>query len=470
MRKSGYRTIFHIYLIFFLSLLGTIIVAIGFVYLLVSVRTPKGVIRKSDWPKSFTEDFKEQIIFIDKKAQVKQSGIERLQEEKIGLQIIDEWGDEVFNYQKPEQAGVKYSISQLLHLDQTGQLINSDTTSFIGAVTHNGNDYAYILYFPMKISKVTMYVSGNHFTGGKTIVILTVAIVLMMILISGILYGFWMTRAMNKMTTAIREVAERSYLPFPVQGTFKDVYDSLGTLDTEIKASDKLREQTEKMRQEWIANITHDLKTPLSPIKGYAELFKENGTKSEEQCKRYAHVLLKNVAYMETLIDDLKLTYQLENGTYPLKRKEQNFIRFLKELTIDILNNPEYEHRIIHFETAEESVSFSFDQMLMKRAFQNLIINAFVHGDEHTEITLQICVSESILQIAVSDNGKGMEKEETNQLFHRYYRGTNTMHKPEGTGLGLAIVKSIIELHQGSIGVSSILGIGTSFQIQFFLN
>ncbi len=470
MKKSGYRTIFHIYLIFFFSLLGAIVAATGLFYLLVTVQTPGGSTIKSDWPKSFTEDFRAQIIFIDDRPQVKQSGIKLLQENEIGLQILDDSGYEICSFQKPEQADDTYSDKELLHLYQTGQIGDGEITSFIGTVTNNGNDYAYILHFPVKISKITMYLNAEKFTGGKTIIILLFCILFAVVLVSGIIYGFWTTRMMGRLTASIREIATRSYLPFQAHGAFSDIYDSLNTLDTEIKASDRLREQTEKMRKEWIANITHDLKTPLSPMKGYAELLQEHGGRTEEQCKRYAQVMLKNVAYMETLIDDLKLTYQLENGMIPLKRQEHNFNRFLKELVIDILNNPEYECRTIDFETTEETVSFSFDQTLLTRAFQNLIINAFVHGNENTEVTLQTSISDTILQVIVSDNGKGMTAEEAGSLFERYYRGSSTEHKPEGTGLGLAISKSIVELHGGTISVFSIPGNGTAFQIQFPIN
>ncbi|MHC1747301.1 MAG: sensor histidine kinase [Cellulosilyticaceae bacterium] len=470
MKKSGYHTIFHIYLIFFLSLLGAIIASIGLFYLLITVKTPSGSTIKSDWPKSFTEDFRTQIIFIDNKARVKQTGIEALQENDMGLQILDHFGYEIFSYQKPKQADDIYSNTDLLYLYQTGQLKDSESTSFIGTITNNGNDYVYIIHFPMKISKVTMYLNAERFTGGKTIAILIVGMLFMIVLISGITYGFWTTQTMSHLTASIREIATRSYLPIQAHGAFRDIYDSLNTLDTEIKASDMLRDQTEKMRKEWIANITHDLKTPLSPIKGYAEILQEHGTKTEEQCERYGRIMLKNIAYMETLIDDLKLTYQLENGMIPLARQEQNFIRFIKELIIDILNNPEYERNTIHFEATEETVLISFDQMLLTRAFQNLIINAFVHGDKNTEITLQTSVSDTIFQIVVSDNGNGMTSAETGLLFQRYYRGTNTEHKLEGTGLGLAITKSIVELHGGTISVSSIPGIGTAFQIQFPIN
>lgn len=470
MRKSGYRTIYHIYLIFFLSLLGVLITALVLFYSLVTAKTSKGSTVKSDWPVSFTEDFRSQIIFVDDTAKVRQTGIELLYENDIGLQILAPSGNEIFNYQKPEQAEGSYSSSELLYLSKTGQIKGSETTSFIGTINHQMNDYFYILHFPMKITKVTMHLNGERFTGGKTIVLLIVGILFTIVLLSGIAYGFWTVQTMTRLTGSIREIAARSYHPLPVGGAFRDLYNSLDTLDKEIKASDRLREQTEKIREEWITNITHDLKTPLSPIKGYAEILQGNDTKTKEQLERYARVILKNAAYMETLINDLKLTYQLENDMLPLNRQEDNFIRFLKELVIDILNNPEYENRTIHFQTAVDRIIYSFDHMLLSRAFHNLIINAFVHGDENTEIFLLVLVSDTSIQIDVSDNGKGMTGEETALLFQRYYRGTNTEHKPEGTGLGLAITKSIVELHGGTISVSSIPGVGTNFSIHFSLN
>lgn len=177
--------------------------------------------------------------------------------------------------------------------------------------------------------------------------------------------------------------------------------------------------------------------------------------------------MLKNVTYMETLIHDLKLTYQLKNGMIPFKRQEKNIIRFLKELVIDILNNPTYEDRSIHFETDVENILFSFDETLFTRLFQNLIINAFVHGNENTEVTLQITSLDTVLQIFVTDNGRGIASEEIDLLFQRYYRGTKTKQKSERTGLGLAIAKNIVELHGGTISVNSVKDVETTFQLQF---
>lgn len=468
MKKSGYRTILHIYLIFFLSLLAAILAAICLLFLLITVQKPDGTAARSDWPKAFAENFKDQIIFVNDKPQVRQTGLVLLQENQIGLQMLDDAGNEIYAFQKPEKASTHYSVPDLLRLNQTGHFDTSEaSTSFVGVVPYQEIDYTYIIHFPLEIRKITMYLNGERFTGGKTVILSMVGILLFVILLAGVVYSFWTARIISRLTASIKDISKRSYLPFRNNGAFGDLYDSLNTLDTEIKASDRLKEETECMRREWIANITHDLKTPLSPIRGYSEILLDDTAKTKEQCRRYAAIMLKNAAHMEYLIDDLKLTYQLENGMVPVHWQEQNLVRFLRELVIDILNHPEYENRCIQFENMVETILFPIDCRLLTRAFQNLIINAFVHGDKNTEITLQITSCENDVKITVTDSGRGMTEEETNGIFERYYRGTNTDSRQEGTGLGLAIAKNVVELHRGTISVSSIPGIGTTFFICF---
>ena len=467
MRKSGYRTIVHIYLIFFLVLGAAVASAAGLFLMLTTVRKTDGPTVRSDWPKTVTEDFRKQIFFVDGGVsdavpQVKQAGIALLQDNHIGLQIIDPTGREVYSYQRPEQAGEAYSGTELLQLGQTGR-----TSAFTGTVSDNGKEYVYILHFPMEISKVTMYLNGEKFTGGKAVILPVLGILLAVVIFSGARSGWLTTRAIKGLTASVQDIAARRYLPVEGRGTFQDLYDSLNTLDGEIRASDQLRRETEIMQEEWISNITHDLKTPLSPIKGYAEILESSGAESPEQCRRYAGIMLNNAAYMETLIEDLKLTYQLKNGMVPVKYQETDIGRFLKELAIDILNTPEYENRAIHFESSAEAVLYSFYRTLMTRALRNLIINAFIHGNADTEVTLELTSRDNGLQILVSDNGTGMKPEYIGHLFDRYYRGTGTRQKTEGTGLGLAIARSIIELHGGRISVSSIPDVGTAFKIEF---
>ncbi len=465
MHKSSYKTILHSYLIFFIIFLCLILIVIGIFLSLITTEHPNGKYVRSDWPKKFTENFNEQIVFIDNKPQIKQSGLEKLQESQLWLQILDSNGNRVYGFSEPEDHKNYYSKFELLAL--VDQNSSSNGTVYFNTIKNNKNDYLYIIYFPLNVSKVNMFFDGTKFRGGKSIIFSIIGIIFLIILISGIVYGYWVTKCISNITSAVSDVAKRSYLPINIKGVFADVYDSLNILNEEIHRSDNIQKKTDIMREEWISNITHDLKTPLSPIKGYAELLTDNSiTHSSEKVHKYASIMLKNIEYTNTLINDLKLTYKLKNGIIPLNKKNGDLVRFLKELSIDILNYPEYESNIVEFKSDIDTINFVFDYTLLKRAFSNLIINAFTYGNKDTKVCVHITLNENI-EIIISDNGKGMSREEVSNLFNRYYRGTNTNRRIEGTGLGLAITKQIIEVHGGDISVESTLGLGSSFHIFF---
>ena len=141
----------------------------------------------------------------------------------------------------------------------------------------------------------------------------------------------------------------------------------------------------------------------------------------------------------------------------------------MKESIIDILNNPDYSDRNISFMGEDRKISYSFDERLLKRAINNLVMNALIHNPEGTEIRIRIQAADKI-RITIEDNGRGMNAEEVSRLFQRYYRGTNTDEKAEGTGLGMAIAKQIIEIHGGSIFVESAPDAGTNITICFHLS
>lgn len=141
--------------------MGAVLLAGCVIFMALSIQTSDGTIAKSDWPKTFTEDFKDQIIFTNASPQVKQAGMELLQDNRVGIQILDPSGREVFSYQEPEQTNTIYSNVELLQLFQAGKLKNGETTAFVGTISNAGTDYIYILYFPVDVSKVTMYVNGE---------------------------------------------------------------------------------------------------------------------------------------------------------------------------------------------------------------------------------------------------------------------------------------------------------------------
>lgn len=454
------KSALHIYIVFLLLMVALAAAGIGFFIYAVTIERPDGTTATSVWPKQFTDSFAKEIILEDGVPLLKQSGLEQLRRYGLWLQLLDEKGNEVLAQNKPEDIPSSYTAADLLGM--VGDSAAGEGVSvFAGTFTAQDVRWSYIIGFPVNVDRVIMYLNGDRFTSGKTIINAIFGGMFFFILFAGLIYGMWAARQMAKMTKAVHEIASRAYLPIKETGTFADVYESLNQLDKEIHLSDETRALTERTREEWIANITHDLKTPLSPIRGYAEVIADaaDGLETEDM-RRYGSIILKNTAHAESLVNDLKLTYQLQNGMLPFRKKNQNMVRFMREVVIDLLNTPDYEGRSIRFDSESEDIPATFDPFLFKRAVDNLLANALLHSPNDTEIAVSVCESDGI-QIAISDNGAGMNAQEIENLFVRYYRGAAANAKTEGTGLGMAIAKQIIELHGGRIDVDSRPGMGT---------
>lgn len=452
-------------IIAFLSALFLIIVAlaIGMFYYAFSIPEPEGLSLAS-WPNTFTNNFSIWIEYEDETVSVKEIGLDRLDEYGLWVQIIDEAGQEVFSHNKPEDYPAEYSISELVTL-AAGKSEDGNTL-FISSFKASDKTLNYIVGFPYAVGKYTLYYNGENVARLSPMVRNIILIAACMLVICAFVYAFWLSRKLSAIMDSIRKISLHCYKPAKETGIFGEVYGALNQMDMEIRRSSEIQEETDRTRKEWIANITHDLKTPLSPIKGYAEFLTDGSSPDRKTVRDYGKIILKNVTYIENLINDLKLTYQLEAGVIPYTPQKIRTIRFLKELVIDIANDPGFSERVIEFESSMPEMTAEFDPDLICRAVQNIIINALVHNDPDTKVKISVSkVSENRFHISIRDNGKGMSEAELSGLWRRYYRGTNTQKKPEGSGLGLAIAKQIIMLHGGDITVSSEPGRGTEFLI-----
>lgn len=339
-------------------------------------------------------------------------------------------------------------------------------TIFVSSFEDSGYTWNYIIGFPYAIGKYMLYYNGeavSRLSPMFRVVLFSISFVGISLFL---IYGIWLTRQMGKISSGIGAITLRTYQKLPEKGIFNGIYAALNQMDAEIRHSNQLKNETERARQEWIANITHDLKTPLSPVKGYAELL-ACGTASDSQTvKEYGSIILKNVDHVEKLINDLKLTYQLESGALPFHPKQVRLVRYLKELVIDIANDPAFLNRSIEFECDLPEITATIDPDLFHRAVCNLMVNALVHNPPDTTVTVSVAEDkEKGVCLSIRDTGVGISEAEQAKLFTRYYRGTNTKEKSEGSGLGLAIAKQIVVLHNGEITVKSEAGKGTVFSL-----
>lgn len=439
------------------------VMAIGLFYYMFSIPEPEGL-STTRFPQDFTNSFSVWTTYENGELQVEEIGLKRLDEYGLWIQFIDENGEEIFSHNKPESYPAKYTAADLLALS-TSEYENGYTL-FVNSLDDADEECSYIVGFPYDIGKSMLYYNGSRISRLSPAARFLIAAGFGILASSIFAYSVWLSRKLSKVTDGIRGLSVRDYIPIKEKGVFSEIYTSLNKMNRELKQADKVQEETERTRKEWITNITHDLKTPLSPIKGYAELLADNSVKETQEIQEYGKIILKNVNHTEKLINDLKLTYQLESGAIPYNPKDVRIIRCVREWVIDIVNDPAFSDRDITFESNTPELIARIDPDLFRRAVQNLMINALTHNPENTKVKITVTVTaENRILISVQDNGAGISETDQAELFERYYRGTNTKEKPEGSGLGLAIAKQIVTLHGGNIIVKSRVNAGTEFII-----
>lgn len=461
--KKNFNPFFRMVLLLSMTLLAGIVTAIGLFYYVFSIPEPEGM-SLAHWPQTFTNNFSSWTTYEDGELSVEQIGLDRLDEYGLWIQFLDESGQEIFSYNKPAGYPFEYSASELLALSSSDY--QNGYTVFVNSLEDSEETCSYCIGFPYDIGKYMLHYNGGRVSRLSPVARGIILAVLGSLIIIVLAYGFWLSRKLSGITKGIKNISLRAYRPLQENGMFGEIYSSLNKMDRDIHRADQIRQETETTRREWIANITHDLKTPLSPIKGYAELLADSSDKEKQTVQEYGSIILKNINYTENLINDLKLTYQLDSGSIPYSPQRIRITRCVKEWVIDIVNNPVFSDRNIAFESNVPELYADIDSALFRRAVTNLILNALTHNPAETTVSVALDTDKngSIL-LSVRDNGNGLSESEQSKLFERYYRGTNTKEKPEGSGLGLAIANQIVTLHGGEITVKSQLGIGTEFVI-----
>jgi len=223
----------------------------------------------------------------------------------------------------------------------------------------------------------------------------------------------------------------------------------------------------ETMHKDFAANVSNELKTPLTTIKGFIETLQEMVEKNEtEESKAFLRIIEKNVNRMIELINDLLALSKLERleGT-DIELEDQN-IASLIQGAVNICHPGISIKNIEVSINCPDDVSALVDPILMEQAIVNLVDNAVKYSSEGQSITISVSRQSDFVDIQITDKGAGMEKMHLPKIFNRFYRVDKARSRQEGgTGLGLAIVKHIVQYHNGKIDVQSVKGQGSTFKI-----
>ncbi|KMJ55104.1 histidine kinase [Bacillus sp. LL01] len=242
--------------------------------------------------------------------------------------------------------------------------------------------------------------------------------------------------------------------------------DEVSELLTDISLMAKNLKEYRDERQRLFTNISHDLRTPLTYIKGYSALLKDQSlepTVVQEQ----SNVIYREASRMEHLVNDLFQLMKYEEEEYQLEKERTNMYDFFAQLQakiqLDLNSKQLYCH--VHADTVD--INVPIDQMQFERAIMNVLSNSIRHTDPGGQIDVTLSKEEKICIIQIRDNGSGIPEKDLQRIWKRFYRvDASRSTKLGGSGLGLAITKEIIHLLKGEISVSSKLGEGTTFLIK----
>ncbi|MBP3041062.1 HAMP domain-containing histidine kinase [Bacillaceae bacterium Marseille-Q3522] len=250
---------------------------------------------------------------------------------------------------------------------------------------------------------------------------------------------------------------------------YKDIINTLSHLTETLRKNDAAQWQMNQTREEWISGLSHDLKTPLSSILGYAHMLNsETYTWSKAETREFGNVIVEKSNYMMQLIEDLTLTYRLKSKNFPFATEKIDVNEFVRRSVIHFINDETNNDKQFLFQPCKETIYALLDPKWFQRIIDNVIANAMNHNPPGTTIDISIHTIEQFLfVITIKDNGRGMDKETQHKLFQRYYRGTNTKSGSDGSGLGMAITKQLVHLQKGTINVESKENEGTTVRILF---
>ncbi|MGG1229858.1 two-component system histidine kinase PnpS [Bacillus halotolerans] len=222
----------------------------------------------------------------------------------------------------------------------------------------------------------------------------------------------------------------------------------------------------EQMRKDFVANVSHELKTPITSIKGFTETLLDGAMEDKEALSEFLSIILKESKRLQSLVQDLLDLSKIEQQNFTLSIETFDAAKMLADIET-LLKHKATERGIsLQLNVPKDPLYVAGDPHRLKQVFLNLVNNALTYTPEKGSVAINVKPGETEIQIEVSDTGIGIQKEEIPRIFERFYRvDKDRSRNSGGTGLGLAIVKHLIEAHEGKIDVTSEPGRGTVFTV-----
>ena len=270
----------------------------------------------------------------------------------------------------------------------------------------------------------------------------------------------WFIQPLTTLSKATQEVSKGNYkikIQIP-----KDSTDEIGQLANDFNIMTKEIEASHQMQKELIASISHDLRTPLTIIRGYAESIRDITGDKPEIRQRQLNTIIDETDRLSKMVNSVLEYARLSQDALKLNKVQYNMADMCSDVADIYSHKAESEGKDVVYQ-GPETVYVTADAALMERVMHNFVSNALIHTPPQTSVQIKAAVLENgRVKISVADSGEGISDEDKAHLFDKYYRSRKSSGK-QGTGLGLAIVKTILESHGFEYGIDSQVGKGSEF-------
>ncbi len=340
--------------------------------------------------------------------------------------------------------------------EQTYKLINPllNTKSLIYAKKYNED--------------ITIFVNASLEPLDNTISILSnqLIIVSIIVVILSLIIGYFISKRISKPIVKMNEKAKKL-----ANGNYNFTFDNnsniyeIDELANTLNYAKKELAETDELRRDLLANVSHDLKTPLTMIKGYAEMIRDLNSDNIEKRNANLNVIIEESERLNILVNDLLTLSKIQANKDVLEKEDFDIVELINNIIKRYSIYKDTEGYIFEVNTPDK-VIVNADKKKIEQVIYNLINNAINYTGDDNRVIINVLVDKNI-RVEIKDTGKGIKKEDLPHIWDKYYH-SKKKHKRNviGTGIGLSIVKTILESHNFKYGVESKRNKGTTFYFE----
>ena len=384
------------------------------------------------------------------------SGMEdTLKQNKAWAMLIDNTGYVAWEYMLPEEVPKKYSLSDVAKFTRNYLM---DYPVFVW----EHSEGLVVVGYPRESLAKYVHVFPTEWASSlpMKLVFLFAANIVLALLLS-LIIGSGLIRSIRPLTRGIQDLAEDREVYIEPKGVLSGIAHSVNRASALLQQKNESLRKRDEARSNWIAGISHDIRTPLSMILGYASDLEENPVIPDEQ-RMQASIIRQQAEKLKALVNDLNLVSMLEYEMQPLEKKTIRLPALARQIASELLNNGLDERFTIEIEVLDRNAMVDGDERLLTRAFSNLVHNSIIHNPDGCRIQLKISSDEinQTCSFTVSDNGRGIEREVLPDLLELPYSVKRKHRRKNGHGLGLPMVERIARAHHGHLNLYSDKGKG----------